>query len=174
MALLQHIWTVNIKSNLCCHLSSGVIQSPTYPLCNTASEIIEDNNGRLGASAHSDFGMVTLLVTDGCPRSSGMSICRDKDRRPQLWENVPHVNGALIVNVGDLLERWTNCLFRSTLHRVLPPRQERYSVAFFIDPNSDCLVECLETCCSEKNPPRFPAIRSGDHLQARIKAAYGL
>ncbi|KAH7659373.1 Aminocyclopropanecarboxylate oxidase protein [Dioscorea alata] len=134
-------------------------------------ETIEDNNGRLGASAHSDYGMVTLLVTDGVP---GLQICRDKDRQPHLWENVPHVNGALVVNVGDLLERWTNCLFRSTLHRVLPPGQERYSVAFFIDPNSDCLVECLETCCSEKNPPRFPAIRSGDHLQARIKASYDL
>ncbi|XP_039142149.1 LOW QUALITY PROTEIN: 2-oxoglutarate-Fe(II) type oxidoreductase hxnY-like [Dioscorea cayenensis subsp. rotundata] len=87
----------------------------------------EGSCGRLGASAHSDFGIATLLLTDGVP---GLQICRDKDRHPQLWEDVPHVHGALIVNVGDLLERWTNCLFRSTLHRVLPTEQERYSVAF--------------------------------------------
>ncbi|KAJ0961916.1 hypothetical protein J5N97_029744 [Dioscorea zingiberensis] len=112
-----------------------------------------------------------FYVTDGVP---GLQICRNKDRQPQIWEDVPHVNGALIVNVGDMLERWTNCLFRSTLHRVLATGQKRYSIAFFIDPNSDCLVECLESCCSENNPPRFPAIRSGDYLDARIKASYGL
>ncbi|XP_068635672.1 2-oxoglutarate-dependent dioxygenase citB-like isoform X2 [Aristolochia californica] len=62
-----------------------------------------------GASAHSDYGMITLLVSDGVP---GLQICREKDKIPRVWEDVPHVNGAFIVNIGDLLERWTNCLFR--------------------------------------------------------------
>ncbi|KAJ0961918.1 hypothetical protein J5N97_029746 [Dioscorea zingiberensis] len=88
-----------------------------------------DASSRLGASAHSDFGMATLLLTDGVP---GLQICRDKDRHPQLWEDVPHVSGALIVNVGDLLERWTNCLFRSTMHRVLATEQERHSTGILI------------------------------------------
>ncbi|KAH7659375.1 Aminocyclopropanecarboxylate oxidase protein [Dioscorea alata] len=129
----------------------------------------EGSCGRLGASAHSDFGIATLLLTDGVP---GLQICRDKDRHPQLWEDVPHVHGALIVNVGDLLERWTNCLFRSTLHRVLPTEQERYSVAFFINGDLDCMVECLESCCSKENPPRFPAIQCVDYLRHRISAIY--
>ncbi|KAJ0961917.1 hypothetical protein J5N97_029745 [Dioscorea zingiberensis] len=128
-----------------------------------------DASSRLGASPHSDFGMATLLLTDGVP---GLQICRDKDRHPQLWEDVPHVAGALIFNVGDLLERWTNCLFRSTMHRVLATEQERYSIAFFINGDPDCMVECLESCCSKENPPRFPAIRGADYLQEHITAIY--
>ncbi|KAA3469099.1 1-aminocyclopropane-1-carboxylate oxidase-like isoform X1 [Gossypium australe] len=105
-----------------------------------------------GASAHSDYGMITLLMTDGVP---GLQICREKSKQPRVWEDVPSMSGAFVVNIGDMMERWTNCLFRSTLHRVLPPRQERYSVAFFMDPSKDCIVECLESCCSEARPPRL-------------------
>ncbi|KAK4400432.1 protein DOWNY MILDEW RESISTANCE 6 [Sesamum angolense] len=60
----------------------------------------------------------------------------------------------------------------STLHRVIPTDQERYSVAFFLDPNPDCVVECLESCC-ESAPPRYPPIRSGDYLKERLKLTYG-
>ncbi|XP_021767991.1 2-oxoglutarate-Fe(II) type oxidoreductase-like isoform X1 [Chenopodium quinoa] len=111
------------------------------------------NDEVLGASAHSDYGMITLLATDGVP---GLQVCRERDRQPQIWENVPHVEGAIIVNIGDITERWTNGLFRSTLHRVVPKGRERYSAALFLDPPHDFSVECLETCCSESNPPRFP------------------
>ncbi|PWA58900.1 2-oxoglutarate (2OG) and Fe(II)-dependent oxygenase superfamily protein [Artemisia annua] len=62
-----------------------------------------------GASAHSDYGMITLLATDGVP---GLQVCREKLKHPRTWENVNHVKGAFIVNLGDLMERWTNCLFR--------------------------------------------------------------
>ncbi|KAJ0047756.1 hypothetical protein Pint_15822 [Pistacia integerrima] len=68
---------------------------------------------------------------------------------------------AFIVNIGDMMERWTNCLFRSTLHRVMPTGQERYSAAFFLDPNNSCVVECLESCCSESCPPRSVQIPNG-------------
>ncbi|XP_077236617.1 kihadalactone A synthase LFS-like isoform X1 [Tasmannia lanceolata] len=125
--------------------------------------------GSYGSSAHSDYGMVTLLATDGV---RGLQICREKENQPQVWEDVPHVNGAFIVNIGDMLERWTNCLFRSTLHRVMAIGQERYSVAFFLDPNSECMVECLESCCTETSPARFPPIRSGDYLQERLRITY--
>ncbi|EOY24272.1 2-oxoglutarate and Fe(II)-dependent oxygenase superfamily protein isoform 3 [Theobroma cacao] len=124
-----------------------------------------------GASAHSDYGMITLLVTDGVPGLQ--QVCREKSKKPQVWEDVPSMNGAFIVNIGDMMERWTNCLFRSTLHRVLPPGQERYSVAFFINPNKDCIVECLESCCSESCPPRFLPIRCLDYLEERLRLTYG-
>jgi len=65
-----------------------------------------------------------------------VQICREKDRDPQLWEDVHHIDGALIVNIGDLLERWTNCVFRSTLHRVVAVGKERYSVSSFKFPTS--------------------------------------
>ncbi|XP_073002611.1 kihadalactone A synthase LFS-like [Typha latifolia] len=132
-------------------------------------EVPESDSGIYGASAHSDYGMVTLLTTDGVP---GLQICREKDKNPQVWEDVHHIDGALIVNIGDMMERWTNCLFRSTLHRVLAIGQERYSVAFFLDPNYDCMVECLESCCSETAPARFPPIKSGDYLKERFRVTY--
>ncbi|KAK1434870.1 hypothetical protein QVD17_00624 [Tagetes erecta] len=122
-----------------------------------------------GASAHSDYGMLTLLATDAVP---GLQVCREKDKQPRIWEDVKHVNGALIINIGDMLERWTNCLFRSTLHRVMPTGKERYSFAFFLDPNENCMVECLKSCCSDVSPPLFPPIRSGDYLRERIEATY--
>ncbi|KNA24851.1 hypothetical protein SOVF_011890 [Spinacia oleracea] len=129
-----------------------------------------NNDEVLGASAHSDYGMITLLVTDGVP---GLQVCREKDRQPRIWEDVPHVEGAIIVNIGDITERWTNCLFRSTLHRVVPKGRERFSAALFLDPPHNFSVECLETCCSESNPPRFPPIRYNDYLKERYRVTYG-
>eukprot|EP01018_Ginkgo_biloba_P002626 Gb_22952 [translate_table: standard] len=126
--------------------------------------------GLYGAAAHSDYGMLTLLATDGVP---GLQICRHKDDQPQMWEEVPPRKGAFVINIGDMLERWSNCLFRSTLHRVVINGEERYSVAFFLDPNFNCLVECLPSCCSQTNPARFAPIRSGDYLQERIRLTYG-
>ncbi|XP_057978375.1 2-oxoglutarate-Fe(II) type oxidoreductase hxnY isoform X2 [Malania oleifera] len=122
-----------------------------------------------GASAHSDYGMITLLATNGVP---GLQVCREKFKQPQIWEDVPHISGVFIVNIGDMMERWTNCLFRSTLHRVMPTGLERYSLAFFLDPNQDCVVKCLESCQSESSPPRFPPIRSGDYLKERLRLTY--
>uniref|UniRef100_A0A2P2KU46 Fe2OG dioxygenase domain-containing protein n=3 Tax=Rhizophora mucronata TaxID=61149 RepID=A0A2P2KU46_RHIMU len=123
-----------------------------------------------GASAHSDYGMITLLATDGVP---GLQVCREKFKQPQSWEGVLPIKGAFIVNIGDMMERWTNGLFRSTLHRVMPAGQERYSMAFFLDPNPDCIVQCLESCCSESCPQRFPPIRSGDYMKERFRLTYG-
>ncbi|KVH95529.1 Isopenicillin N synthase [Cynara cardunculus var. scolymus] len=111
-----------------------------------------------GASAHSDYGMITLLATDGVPGLQATFInisfvCREKLKQPRIWEDVNHVKG-------------------STLHRVMPTGKERYSIALFLDPNEDYIVECLPSCCSESSPPRFPPIRCGDYLRDRIDAAY--
>ncbi|XP_077217853.1 azadirone synthase LFS-like isoform X2 [Tasmannia lanceolata] len=111
----------------------------------------DPTKGIYGAGAHSDFGLITLLVSDDV---LGLQICKDKDAQPQIWEYVAPLKGAFIVNLGDMLERWSNCIFRSTLHRVVV-RQERYSIAFFVEPSHDCLVECLPSCKSETNPPKF-------------------
>ncbi|CDP10000.1 unnamed protein product [Coffea canephora] len=128
-----------------------------------------------GASAHSDYGMITLLAAEdvGGLQACFHRICREKFEQNQVWEDVHHVNGAFIVNIADMMERWTNCLFRSTFHRVLHTGRERYSAAFFLDGNPDCMVECLKSCCSESRPPRYPPIRIGDHLQQRFRITYG-
>ncbi|KAM3322100.1 hypothetical protein P3S67_003251 [Capsicum chacoense] len=89
------------------------------------------------------------------------SVCRDKLQKPQIWEDVPQLNGGFIVIVGDMMERWTNCLFRSIYHRVTKPEQERYSVAMFFDPSPDCVVECMRSSCSESYPPSFFVLSQG-------------
>ncbi|KAK4601854.1 hypothetical protein RGQ29_011106 [Quercus rubra] len=127
-------------------------------------EISDPSKGIFGAGAHSDYGLITLLATDGIP---GLQICKDRDAKPQIWEDVPPLKGAFIVNLGDMLERWSNCVFKSTLHRVLVNGQERYSMAYFVEPSHDCLVECLPTCKSENNPPKFLPILCQTYLSQR-------
>ncbi|KAF9662575.1 hypothetical protein SADUNF_Sadunf18G0068500 [Salix dunnii] len=129
-------------------------------------QISDPSNGLYGAGAHTDYGLITLLATDDV---YGLQICKDKYAQPQVWEFIAPLKGAFIVNLGDMLERWSNCLFKSTLHRVLGNGQERYSIAYFVEPSYDCLVECLPTCKSAKNPPKFPPVIYGDYLGQRYK-----
>lgn len=122
--------------------------------------------GIYGAGAHSDYGLITLLATDNVV---GLQICKDRDAQPQIWEYVEPLKGGFIVNLGDMLERWSNCKFRSTLHRVIVDGQERYSIAYFVEPSHECLVECLPTCKSELNPPKFPPVTCAAYLSQRYK-----
>ncbi|XP_048231110.1 2-oxoglutarate-Fe(II) type oxidoreductase hxnY-like isoform X2 [Ricinus communis] len=128
------------------------------------SEVVHREGENMGASAHSDYGMITLLLSNGVP---GLQVCKDKFKEPRIWEDVLHVNGAFIVNIGDLMERWTNCLFGSTLHRVIPTGQERFSLVFFLFPDPECIVQCLKSCCSESCP------QSGDYLEERFGLTFG-
>ncbi|KAG8636199.1 2-oxoglutarate-Fe(II) type oxidoreductase hxnY [Manihot esculenta] len=130
------------------------------------AQISDPTKGIFGAGAHSDYGLITLLATDDI---YALQICKDKNAQPQVWEYVAPLKGAFIVNLGDMLERWSNCIFRSTLHRVVANGQERYSIAYFVEPSHDCVVECLPTCKSEKNPPKFPPIKCGTYLSHRYK-----
>ena len=129
-------------------------------------KISDPNKGIYGWGAHSDYGLITLLATDDI---TGLQICKDKDAKPQKWEYIAPLKGAFTVNLGDMLERWSNCVFKSTLHRVLGNGQERYSIAYFVEPSHDCLVECLPTCKSENNPPKFSPIKCATYLSQRYK-----
>ncbi|KAL1219798.1 2-oxoglutarate-dependent dioxygenase 33 [Cardamine amara subsp. amara] len=131
--------------------------------------ISDPSKGIYACGAHSDYGMMTLLATDGV---MGLQICKDKNAKPQKWEYVPPIKGAFIVNLGDMLERWSNGFFKSTLHRVLGNGQERYSIPFFVEPNHDCLVECLPTCTSESDLPKYPPIKCSAYLTQRYKETH--
>ncbi|PKU74923.1 Flavonol synthase/flavanone 3-hydroxylase [Dendrobium catenatum] len=122
--------------------------------------------GIYGCGAHSDYGLITLLATDDVV---GLQICKDKDARPQIWEYVAPLKGGFIVNLGDMLERWSNGVFRSTLHRVIVDGQERYSMAYFVEPSHECLVKCLPSCTSETNPPKYPPVTCAAYLRQRYK-----
>ena len=70
------------------------------------------------------------------------------------WQPAPPVHGAALVNTGDLMERWTNGRFRSTVHRVRPisGARDRHSIALFVDPDAAVEVECFESCVSADRP----------------------
>jgi isopenicillin N synthase-like dioxygenase len=117
--------------------------------------------GEIGAGAHTDYGSLTLLLTDGEP---GLEV------RPRGgdWTPVPHVPGSFVVNIGDCLMRWTNDIYVSTPHRVRPPRHRRRSVAFFLDPNPDSVIAALPGTGRAKYPP----ITGADYLRSRLDATY--
>jgi isopenicillin N synthase-like dioxygenase len=122
--------------------------------------------GQLGAGAHTDFGSITLLHQDDV---GGLEVMGADGQ----WHAVPAVPDALLVNTGDLMQCWTNDLFRSTVHRVRPISGplNRYSIAFFVDPDTDVRVECIEGCQSEHRPSRYPPMTAGQHVQSRIAAS---
>ncbi|XP_023638980.1 2-oxoglutarate-Fe(II) type oxidoreductase [Capsella rubella] len=129
----------------------------------------DPSKGIYACGAHSDFGMMSLLATDGV---TGLQICRHKDVKPEKWEYIPSIKGAYIVNIGDLLERWSNGYFKSTLHRVLGNGLDRYSIPLFLKPSHDCIIECLPTCQSENNLPKCPAIKCSTYISQRYKAVH--
>ncbi|XP_074562055.1 azadirone synthase LFS-like [Curcuma longa] len=141
----------------------------TLRLLHYGGKVSCPEKGIFGAGAHSDYGLITLLTTDDV---MGLQICKDKDARSQVWEYVAPVSGGFIVNLGDMLERWSNGIFRSTMHRVVLDGRERYSIAYFVEPSHDCLIECLPTCQSEANPPKFPPVTCAAYILQKYKDTY--
>jgi isopenicillin N synthase-like dioxygenase len=131
---------------------------------------VEPEPGQLRAGAHSDYGTLTLLRQSG----PGLQVIGPGGE----WVDVPVVDGAYVVNIGDALERWTNDRWRSTVHRVVMPRSvprdgaggDRQSMAFFHNANWDAVVECLPTCLVPGRRPRHEPITAGRHLMDKFRS----
>lgn len=120
-----------------------------------------------GCGAHTDFGGLTLLWQD---EVGGLEVL-DKDAG---WVQAPPMLGAYVVNLGDMIQRWTNGRYRSTQHRVINRSgRERYSIPFFYTGNPDHEVRCIPTCLDEGEAPLYPPITVSEHLQAMYKKTYG-
>jgi len=118
----------------------------------------------VGLGAHSDYECFTLLLSSTV---TGLEILSPDG----VWTATDMVEGGFVVNVADFLMRWTNGVYKSTVHRVVNrTREERYSVPFFFSVNYDQLVETLPSCISEDNPSKYPPIRAGDYVLERLKA----
>ncbi len=119
------------------------------------------------AGAHEDINLITLLLG---AEEAGLELL-DRDGE---WLAVKPPEGALVVNVGDMLQRLTNHVLPSTTHRVVNPPPERrgtprYSMPFFLHPAPDFLIETLPGCVSVANPNRYPApITAHDYLHERL------
>ena len=122
--------------------------------------------GQLGAGEHTDYGNVTLLATD---EVAGLMV----RHRSGEWITAPSVPNAFVCNIGDMLMRWTNDIYVSTPHKVVsPPGRHRYSIAFFLDPNPEAVVECLPTCIAPGRPAKYPPVSAEDFLQSRLAPTY--
>ncbi|NIR41318.1 MAG: hypothetical protein GWN79_25930 [Actinobacteria bacterium] len=85
------------------------------------------------------------------------------------WTPVVAPAGGLVVNLGDMLARWTNDLYRSTPHRVVGPAAgDRISIPFFVNPDPATVVDCIPSCVTPARPCRYPPVTAGEFLAARI------
>ncbi|WP_405486044.1 isopenicillin N synthase family dioxygenase [Nocardia sp. NBC_00511] len=123
-----------------------------------------------GMGEHTDYGIVTVLWADQAP---GLQVLGSDG----VWHDVQPADGALLVNLGDLMARWTNERWLSTLHRVKPPIvdgtiQRRRSAAFFHDGNIDAVIETLPSCVGAGS--RYEPVRIADHIRAKLAGSRGL
>ncbi len=129
--------------------------------------------GQLGMGAHTDYGIVTILWADAVP---GLEILRPDG----TWLPIVPAPGALLINLGDLLARWTNDRWMSTMHRVVPPRDDagnlirRRSAAFFHDGNADALIATLEPCRDADGGSSYEPVTVAEHLAEKLGGSRGL
>jgi len=120
-----------------------------------------------GAGAHTDFGGLTLLKQDDV---GGLQVW---DQSSDGWIHATPVPGTYVVNLGDMIARWTNDRYRSTLHRVVNESgRERYSIPFFFTGNPDHQVECIPTCLEPGEIPKYPPITVEAHLRDMYRRTY--
>ncbi len=153
---LEENWFANTVDN-----GNSVLRLLHYPP-------IEGEPQGVRAGAHEDINVITLLL--GAEEAGLQAKTRDGE-----WMDVQPPEGALVINVGDMLQRLTNHVLPSTTHRVINPSPERmrfsrYSTPFFLHFNPDFVIETLPGCISEDNPNRYPeGLSSHDYLQERLR-----
>lgn len=118
----------------------------------------------IGCGAHTDWGALTLLAQD---RTGGLQVQAGETD----WLDVAPVAGTLVVNLGDLMQRWTNDTYRSTRHRVLsrPGQADRYSLAYFFEVDHDAVVSPLPTCVDAARPARYAPLVASQHIAAMYR-----
>ena len=124
--------------------------------------------GQMRAGAHTDYGSLTILATEDRP--GGLQVQGQQGE----WIDVRPVPGSFIINIGDLMARWTNDRWVSTLHRVVNPPLEsanasrRLSIVFFHHPNQDAVIECIPTCTTAEQPAKYSPITAGEYIMQKF------
>lgn len=131
------------------------------------------HEGQSRVTAHTDYGTLTILHPD--PFVGGLQIFY----RGEEWIDIHSPDGAFVVNIGDLMQIWTNDKWKSTLHRVVAPQgsgfetKDRLSLVFLHNPNPDAMIAPVGTCVSDKFPAKYASINAGDHLRQKSHRSRG-
>jgi isopenicillin N synthase-like dioxygenase len=129
--------------------------------------ITQDNIPNVRAGAHEDINFITLLVGAS---AEGLEVLSDGE-----WLPITTEGDAIVVNIGDMLQRLTNHVYPSTSHRVVNPqnanaRKPRYSVPYFLHPNPDVVLDPVPECITPDNPSRYDtSITSHEYLMQRLR-----
>jgi isopenicillin N synthase-like dioxygenase len=125
--------------------------------------VVDDRE--IGVGTHTDYECFTILWQG----SSGLQVRNPKGE----WIEAPPIPGTFVINIGDMMQRWTNDLFVSTPHRVINTTgKARYSLPFFFGANYDAIIEPLACCVGPDNPPRYPPTKCGYWTEAMHTLAY--
>ena len=139
----------------------SVLRLIHYPPRDTASSAEQQ-----GAGAHTDYGCITLLYQDA---AGGLQVRNVNGQ----WIDAPPIDGTFVVNLGDMMARWSNDRYLSTPHRVISPLGvDRYSMPFFAEPHPDTLIQCLPGCQDDAHPPKYPTTTCAEFLLSRFADTY--
>lgn len=151
----------NFESN-----HTGFVRLNYYPLETTASSL-RDSQGEadLGIHHHTDAGGFTVLLQD---EVSGLQVHRDG-----MWHDIPTIADAMVINTGDMMQVWSNDIYKAPIHRVLAMESnDRYSIPFFFNPSASCEVKPLPSVVSEQNPEHYNPILWGNFRGKRSDGDY--
>ncbi len=128
--------------------------------------------GQLRTGAHTDYGSLTILAMTEA--DGGLEV----QTTDGSWLPIKAGPGELIVNLGDMMQRWTNDRWVSTMHRVVVPERlgdaasRRLSIGYFMHPNYDAEIRCFPSCIDDGEAPRHPVITAGDHIRLKIEKSH--
>ncbi|MEP2781254.1 MAG: 2-oxoglutarate and iron-dependent oxygenase domain-containing protein [Pseudoruegeria sp.] len=130
--------------------------------------------GQLRYGEHHDYGALTILRQDSAP--GGLEVMDLEGN----WHEAKVIPDSFVINVGDLLSRWTNDRWRSTLHRVSNPSRDatgttrRLSMVAFTGPAGDTKVSALPSCVTDENSAKYDPVSAGDYIMSKIRASHDL
>jgi isopenicillin N synthase-like dioxygenase len=126
---------------------------------------VEAEENQFGIAPHSDHSCLTLLPIAEVPGLQVLTPAGD-------WIDAKYVEGGIIVNTGEFLNRWSNGRFLPTPHRVIPPTRDRYSIATFFNPDASTVAKPMDSCVSADNPAKFDPVKLIDYLAWYIDTNY--
>lgn len=143
------------------HSSMRILHYPTFE-----KEPEDDIGVGDGIGPHIDYGFLTILAQD---KVGGLEVKNSAEE----WISAPYIPGTLIINIGHMMQRWTNDFYKATLHRVKSQGiKDRYSFPFFYEPDFNTVVTPLEDYCSRENPPHYEPLHFGNYIIDKFSRSY--